>query len=91
MISANQILLIDFYAPWCGPCKKMEPMLEEFARENEGKIKVIRLNVDENKQLAMQLGIEAIPVVKIFKNGNEAWTYTGLLEKPALIEATSKL
>ena len=74
MISANQIVLIDFYAPWCGPCKKMEPMLEEFARENEGKIKVIRLNVDENKQLAMQLGIDEIPVVKIFKNGNETWT-----------------
>lgn len=91
MISENQILLIDFYAPWCGPCKKMEPMLEEFARENEGKIKVIRLNVDENKQLAIQLGIDAIPVLKIFKNGNEAWTYTGLVEKPALIEATRGL
>ena len=91
MISANQILLIDFYAPWCGPCKKMEPMLQEFARENEGKIKVVRLNVDENKQLAMQLGIDAIPVLKIFKNGSEAWTYTGLVEKSALIEATNGL
>lgn len=91
LIAEDKILVIDFYAPWCGPCKKMEPMLEEFARENKGKIKVVRLNVDENKQLAMQLGIEAIPVVKIFKDGSEAWTHTGLLEKPALLEATNKL
>ena len=91
MISSNQIVLIDFYAPWCGPCKKMEPMLEDFARENEGKIKVIRLNVDENKQLVSQLGIDEIPVLKIFKNGSETWTHTGLVEKPALIEATSRL
>lgn len=91
MISADQIVLFDFYAPWCGPCKKMEPMLEEFARENKGKIKVIRLNVDENKQLTTQLGIEEIPVLKIFKNGSEVWTHTGLVEKPALIEATSTL
>lgn len=91
IIAADKILVIDFYAPWCGPCKKMEPMLEEFARENEGKIRVIRLNVDENKQLAMQLGIDAIPVVKVFKDGSEAWSHTGLLEKPALMEATNKL
>jgi thioredoxin 1 len=91
IISANKITVVDFYAPWCGPCKRMEPMLEEFARENEGKINVVRLNVDENKQLAMQLGIEEIPVVKIFKNGSETWTHTGLLEKPALVKAANKL
>jgi len=91
IISANHITVIDFYAPWCGPCKKMEPMLEEFARENEGKINVVRLNIDENKQLATQLGIDEIPLVKIFQNGIEKWSHTGLVEKTVLVEATGKL
>lgn len=90
LISKENLVLIDFYAPWCGPCKKMEPMISELAEENEGKLYVVRLNVDENKNLVKQLGIEEIPVLKIFKAGKEIWTHKGLIEKQALINVLSQ-
>ena len=91
IISNDSVLLIDFYAPWCAPCKKMEPMLEEFAQENKGMVKVVRLNIDENRHLAKQLGVEEIPVLKFFKDGKEQWTHSGFVEKPTLVSAMSNL
>jgi thioredoxin len=89
MITSEPVVLVDFYAPWCGPCKKMEPMLEEFTAENQGKVKVIRINIDESIQLAHSLHVEEIPVIKIFKSGKETYSHTGLLEKQALTKAAS--
>lgn len=91
LISKENLVLVDFYAPWCGPCKKIEPMLSELAREHEGKLYIVRLNVDENKNLTKQLGIEEIPVLKIFKAGKEIWTNKGLIEKQALIKVLTQL
>lgn len=87
IISKDRLVLVDFYAPWCGPCKKMEPMLNELTDENKGKFTLVRLNIDENKHLAAQLGVTEIPVLKIFKAGKETWTHNGLVEKPALTKA----
>lgn len=84
MISAGTVL-VDFYAPWCAPCKKMEPWLNEIAKEYIGTAKVIRINIDENKQLAKQLGVVEIPVLKIYKNGKEVWQHKGLAEKEDVI------
>ncbi|HYF67755.1 MAG TPA: thioredoxin domain-containing protein [Ohtaekwangia sp.] len=87
MVSSDTLVLVDFYAPWCAPCKKMEPILKELAAENMGMVKLIRLNVDENKDLAKQLGVVEIPVVKYYRSGKEYWTHTGFADKTMLQEA----
>lgn len=91
LITSHKTVLVDFYAPWCGPCKKMEPMLEAFGKENKGKINVVRLNIDENKELAKQLGISEIPLLKIFHDGREKWSRTGLVEKSTLTAVLGEL
>lgn len=85
LVSSGTVL-IDFYAPWCAPCKKMEPMLGELAAEYNGKAQVVRINIDENKKLAKELKVEEIPVLKIYKDGKETWMHRGLVEKTVLIK-----
>ncbi|MBL7997105.1 MAG: thioredoxin [Candidatus Kapabacteria bacterium] len=80
-------VLVDFYAPWCGPCKKMEPMLKELERERPSSLRIVRINVDENKDLAQYLGIEAIPVLKMFRNGAELWSHSGYADKAMILGA----
>jgi thioredoxin len=84
MITTDTKVLVDYYAPWCAPCIKMKPMLEELAKEYEGKVKIIRLDINENKQLAKQLNVVEIPVLKIFVNGKEIWNHNGYIEKEDL-------
>jgi thioredoxin 1 len=91
LISSSKKILIDFYAPWCAPCKEMEPMLTALADEYKGNVTMIKINIDENKQLVKELGIEEIPVLKIFKEGKEVWTHTGMTDKSTLSAALSSL
>lgn len=86
MITSDTTVLVDYYAPWCAPCLKMEPMLKEISKEYEGKVKVIRLNIDENKKLAQQLNIVAIPILKTFEKGKEKWVHEGYIEKADLVK-----
>lgn len=86
-MTSGALVMIDFYAPWCGPCKKMEPDLQAISKEYEGKIIVHRIDVDKNKNLAVKLGITQIPVVKIFSSGKETWTNTGYVGKEDLLKA----
>lgn len=88
IIASDTAVLIDFYAPWCGPCKRLEPILHEFGREHNGRLKIVRLNIDESKELAGALGITQIPLLKLFKNGEEKWSYLGLLDKATLEAGT---
>ena len=83
-IASGEKVLIDFNAPWCLPCKKMEPMLDEISSKYSGKVKVIRINIDENKQLAEKLGVQEIPFIKIYKNGSETWSHQGFRELPEI-------
>lgn len=77
-------VLTDFWAPWCGPCKAIAPILEELAEEMAGKVKVAKVNVDENPNLAQQFGIRAIPTLLIFKDGVVQEQMTGMMSKPDL-------
>lgn len=86
MVAADVPVLVDFYAPWCAPCRKMSPMLEELKKENEGKIKIVKINIDEHKQLAEEIGVTEIPIFTVYKNGNETARLKGLQTKEELLK-----
>ena len=66
---SDQTVLVDFWAPWCGPCKMISPLLDEIATERAGSVKVAKVNVDENQSLSVKFNVRAIPALLFFKNG----------------------
>ena len=79
-------VLVDFWATWCGPCRMLAPVIAQIAQEQEGKIKVGKIDVDEQPELAIRYGIASIPTLKVFKNGEVLQTSVGVIPKP-MIEA----
>ncbi len=77
-------VLVDFWAEWCGPCKMIAPVLEEIAEEFEGKLKIAKLNIDQNDATAPKYGIRSIPTLILFKNGNVEATKIGAMSKSEL-------
>lgn len=69
LMNESGVLFVDFYADWCGPCKMLAPLVEQLDKEYEGKIKIAKINVDEESKLAMRFGVSSIPTVIIFKDG----------------------
>ena len=85
-ISSETPILVDFWAPWCGPCKAIAPILEELAGELAGKVQIAKLNVDENDGVAGEYGVRAIPTLLLFKGGQLVDTYVGMIPKATLKE-----
>lgn len=79
-------VLIDFHATWCGPCKVLSPVIEELARDWNGKVKVIKIDVDKNQELAAKLAVQGVPTMMFFKDGKAVWRKSGALPKH-MIEA----
>jgi len=79
-------VLVDFWAVWCGPCRMVAPVLDEIAKEHEGKIRIVKVNVDENPSLAAQYRITSIPAMKVFKGGDEVREIIGAMPKVAIEE-----
>jgi len=84
VLNCEQPVLVDYWAEWCGPCKMIAPLLDEIASDYEGKLKITKLNIDDNPNTPPKYGIRGIPTLMIFKNGNAEATKVGALSKSQL-------
>lgn len=84
--AADEAVVVDFWAEWCGPCKKIAPILDEIATEQSGKVKIVKLNVDENQDTARRFQVMSIPTLIVFKDGQAKKTMVGAKGKAALLE-----
>ncbi len=90
VLNSDKLTVVDFWAPWCGPCRKMGPVLDEIADELKDKIKVVKINTDENLKTATEYQISSLPSIFIFKDGEAKETMVGLMPKSAIISNIQK-
>lgn len=84
LIKSAQPVLVDVWAPWCGPCRMMEPAIKQIAQALSGRVKVVKINIDDNQDLARQFGIQSVPTLMLFQNGRLVRQQAGALPYPQL-------
>ncbi|MBU6447401.1 thioredoxin [Patescibacteria group bacterium] len=90
VLKSETPVIVDFWAAWCGPCRAISPVVEELGKEYAGKAKVVKINVDEENELAMQFGIMSIPTLKFFKGGKIVGEIIGAAPKPNIVAELQK-
>ena len=85
VMNSDKPVLVDFWAPWCGPCRAVAPILEEIARDHGDKVEIVKLNTDENPAVTGKLGITSIPTMHLYKDGEIVKTIVGAMPKPKLL------
>ena len=85
VISSDRLVLVDFFATWCGPCKAMHPVLENLKRQLGESIRIIKVDIDKHQQTAMQYGVQAVPTLILFRNGQQLWRQSGALSLQQLL------
>jgi thioredoxin 1 len=90
VLNADTAVLVDFWAPWCGPCKSIAPLLEDLAKKFSGKVKIVKMNVDEHQRTAHQYGVRAIPNLVLFKGGQVVDQVRGAVPLDELIKLAEK-
>lgn len=91
VLNSDKTVLIDFYADWCGPCKMMSPIIDEIAKEIGDKVKIGKVNVDENQKLAIEYSIMSIPTIVIIKNGEVAKSILGVRSKEEILKVLEQI
>lgn len=91
VLKSQQPVLVDFWAAWCGPCKMVAPTVDEIAKQYAGKVKVGKLNVDENQEVAAKYGVMSIPTFMIFKDGKIVSQFVGVQPKEKFVEELDKV
>ncbi len=86
IINSDQPVLVDFFATWCAPCKAMLPILDDIAKQVQGKARVIKIDVDKNQQVAAAYQVRGVPTLILFKNGKQLWRQSGVVDANQLVQ-----
>jgi thioredoxin 1 len=89
LVNSKQPILVDFHATWCGPCKQMAPELQRFAKNNTGKLRVIKIDIDKNQKAAQQYQIQGVPTLILFKEGKILWRQSGAMSSQQISQGVS--
>jgi len=90
LINADQPVLVDFFAEWCGPCKTLAPILQDVASKINGKVKIIKVDIDKNEAAARKYGVQAVPTLILFKKGEIKWRQSGVVSGSQLVSILEK-
>jgi len=85
VLKSSTLVLVDFHATWCGPCKMLSPIISKVAEKTEGKVKVIKIDVDKNQAIASKLGIRGVPTLILYKNAEQVWRQSGVVQENEIL------